>query len=245
MPAMPAMPDPQLSHGRLLRQPVRTVWPLWFMTYLGGYAFAVLVGIVINPLFELLAGYASYGQDQSWLVTPAMLVWAILLGASIGVLQWLVLRLYFPGLKWQRWVVPTGVGLVISLLWVFLCGGSLLLVLILRELYNTNRYTPLIFTLIACVVLAGVGAILGAIQQRVLSQYVVHTRRWVWVSTLASAAGGLLFGLVFMVTREGSGYFSFGPWYALSLGAVFFATLGLITGIMLYKMLKEHFASTP
>jgi len=125
-------------------------WLLWTGATTGGW----VIGSAISFLLSLILSMAGLGaaletdpanlsQETMLLLLAASLAMLLIIGVSVGALQWLVLRRHVVGL--QRWPIFTGLGFALGS-FVFLAfmglGVGLMQWLMLRRDLNKTGWWP-------------------------------------------------------------------------------------------------------
>jgi hypothetical protein len=125
-------------------------WLLWTAATMGGW----LLGSALNLLLSIGLSMTSLGaaanadpadisQSDALILTGVLLVSFLLVGLSVGGLQWLVLRRQVMGL--QRWAIFTGLGFALGTFayWPFMgLGVGLMQWLLLRRDLNKTGWWP-------------------------------------------------------------------------------------------------------
>jgi hypothetical protein len=125
-------------------------WLLWTIATIGGW----LLGSVINVLLSIVlsmtglgaaanADPANISQSEALILIGVWLARLLLIGLSVGAVQWLVLRRHLAGL--QRWAIFTGLGFALGSFayWAFMgLGVGLLQWLLLRRDLNKTAWWP-------------------------------------------------------------------------------------------------------
>lgn len=154
----------------------------WVALTATGLLAGIALGLVLQDPLEVLVGMI--------LVTPAA---TALVGASLGLAQWIELRRRLRGAAW--WLAATtlglGAGLAVGVVAVELAGQALL-----GEPMRLFRLDPLPRTVGLFVVGLLAGGVLGLAQGAVLRRNQVGIRRWVLLSALGLGLGFSLGSLV-------------------------------------------------
>ena len=180
------------------------------------WVFLSAIGWYIGFVMGFLAGFAPIELIGH---TPlgeglATCVWAIVLGAVVGIAQWVVLRERVPGAG--RWVWASIAGLAVA-------GGVGGAVVVAGANADWG-------SLAAVLVVALGGAVTGILQWLVLRSQVSRAGWWVLASTVGWALGVLVASTIPPGNNET------GPLWAL---AVTGAVLGVVTGGALVWLLRQ------
>jgi hypothetical protein len=197
-----------------------TFWNIW-LAWIAANAIAWTVGFGLAQIYSrALYANDSYiqrvleGADYIWtrpLDSPvATANYGLMLGAAIGLGQWLVLRRRFD-IKWQWWLAATALGFTLH---------GLLLGLSVGQTASGEVNDTALGLLCASV------ALLGVPQWLVLR---LHLKRAGWWLL------GSFVGLVLAGPDRAGGTSSLLGWIAVSLGAG--ATFGIVTAFFLYFMM--------
>jgi hypothetical protein len=125
-------------------------WLLWTAATIGGWVIGSLISFLLSVILSMLglgealnANPADVPQETMLLLMGASLVMLLVIGASVGALQWLVLRRHITGM--QRWAIFTGLGFALGS-FVFLAfmglGVGLMQWLLLRRDLNKTGWWP-------------------------------------------------------------------------------------------------------
>jgi hypothetical protein len=188
-----------------------TVWPLWIVSHLFSIPVAMLIMLAV---IAIVPGIVGLSQDLSRLVPFALLP---ALGATTGVLQWVLLRRHLQ--RGTPWIIVTVLGWLVGL---FLGYLGWLLAKILG--YSEQPVA------VAGIVLPSFGVAVGVTQYLVLRRVVARAGWWVVANTLGYGA------LILTVT---------GPITSI-LEAVFLISLpALITGLALVLLFRQRGETEP
>lgn len=176
-------------------------WLLWVLATIGGWLGGTALNIVLSLLLNMTglgdavnANPDQISQETALILMGVSLIIFVIIGASVGGMQWLVLRRQMTGL--QRWAIFTGLGFAagsfVSLAFMGLGVGLMQWLILRRDLNKTGWWPvmntvawplgylfgsrlgtlvgdalgmPLLGTLVSAVV---IGAIIGAITGAVL-----------------------------------------------------------------------------
>jgi hypothetical protein len=125
-------------------------WLRWTAATAGGWVLGSAISYVLSLLFSLTglsaaldANPADLPQETMLLLMGVSVLMLLIIGVSVGALQWLVLRRHVPGL--QRWAIFTGLGFALGA-FIFLAfmglGVGLLQWLLLRRDLNKTGWWP-------------------------------------------------------------------------------------------------------
>ena len=159
----------------------RSYWKLY-----GWWVLFSTIGWAAGPILLLL----SMGRE---LDLPGMAIGLLVLGAIVGLAQWLVLRLEIPAAGWWVLASTLGVALGVALIWAFLGLVGLLL-------GPSGRAVPQLSGGITALTIAVSGGTMGLLlggaagmgQSKALPWRITDVGWW----ALASAIGGALDGAI-------------------------------------------------
>jgi hypothetical protein len=125
-------------------------WLLWTAATTGGWLLGSAITLLLSMLLSVTglgaaldADPATVSQEMMLLMMGVSVVMLLLIGASVGALQWLVIRRHVMGL--QRWAIFTGLGFALGS-FVFLAfmglGVGLIQWLLLRRDLNRTAWWP-------------------------------------------------------------------------------------------------------
>ncbi len=128
-------------------------WLTWTLATAGGWLGGVLINFAVISLLglgalsaELNTNAGQISQETALLLLVAQLVVLMILGGSIGVLQWLVLRRQVPNVG--RWIPATAVGFAVGSfaypVFFLGIGIGLLQWLVLRRDLNKTGWWPVL-----------------------------------------------------------------------------------------------------
>jgi hypothetical protein len=240
--AQAAGPKPPVKRKR--PHPVRTAskgqgrvmaltWLGWLVASAVGWSLGWVLG---PPLSEALAGaVADAVYPFPAHVIAGTVDWAII-GLTMGVGQWLVLRRHITRAGW--WVVVTAVSLAVvgavkSLLGPYM--DDIIFDLIgWTEYIGGWRLVPLVGPLFGVLMEGLSGLVVGLAQRPVLRRQVGKAGRWVPISALAWGIGSAVVALVIWMAGEPSDEM------AMQLTAVMGGVvLGVVTGLGLVWLLAK------
>ncbi len=125
-------------------------WLLWTAATIGGWLLGSIISSLLTMLLSVMGLGAAFNADPAdvpqgtvLLLMGVSLLMLFVIGASVGALQWVMLRRHLTGL--QRWPVFTGLGFALGA-FAFLAfmglGVGLLQWLMLRRDLNKTGWWP-------------------------------------------------------------------------------------------------------
>lgn len=191
--------DQTASHPDVDWKAERTHWDFWLQWVLA----SALAGIVASGLVVDVTLVWAENMDLYLGVNAAMI------GATFGIMQWLVLRRQILNADW--WILASVAGWVI--------GEGI-------ALFATMGFTRILNISISAVV---IGAMIGIMQWLVLRHKVYGAKWWI----LASTMGWTLGELTSLFIEWGA------MLRGLVVGAIVGAVVGAVTGFVLVLMLQD------
>lgn len=165
----------------------RALWLRW----VGANTLGEAVGLGATALVGLVVATVVEGGRAEALLPALFMILsgALLEGAGVGTLQWLVLRRLFPNMAWLRWASATALGAGIA--WTLGMIPSTLTV------FNADAATTTEIALMSDLAMSGMaalmglmlGTILGFPQSWILHDFVEHASRWIPANALAWMPG--------------------------------------------------------
>ncbi len=186
---------------------------LWVFLSAMGWSIGFTMGFVAGYAPIELIGHTPLGEGLAFCVHK------IVLGAVVGILQWVVLRERVPGAG--RWVWASIAGLAVA-------GGVGVAVIVAR---GPTRIESLATVVGTTLVVALGGAVTGMLQRPVLRGQVSRSGWWVLASTVG-------WGLGMAVTGAGMSALAVGDFCGL-MGFFGGAVLGAVTGGALVWLLRQ------
>ena len=171
-------------------------WLLWAAATAGGW----LLGSAINILLSIVLNMAGFGaafnadpasmsQSTALMLMGVSLALLLIIGLSVGAMQWLVLRRHLPDLP--RWAIFTGLGFALGS-FAFLAfmgaGVGLLQWMLLRRDLNKTGWWP-VMNAVAWPVGYMLGGVLGTAVGAAVSSPLLG-------SLLSAALAGAIIGAV-------------------------------------------------
>jgi hypothetical protein len=127
-------------------------WLLWTAATIGGWLLGSLINVLLSIVLSmtglndvLSADPADVPQSTVLILMGVSLALLLIIGLSVGALQWLVLRRHVTGL--QRWAIFSGLGFALGTFayWPFMgLGVGLMQWLLLRRDLNKTGWWPVI-----------------------------------------------------------------------------------------------------
>jgi hypothetical protein len=186
-------------------------WGFWL-----AWVLASIMGLVVGALLGMSVAYGLFDRDG--VDATIGITGGIVMGATSGFLQWVVLREKVARAGW--WVLASALGFAIA-------GGTLGAIRI-----NENY-------VMAGILFAAVFGVAGGIMQwLVLRQQVVRAGLWILASILGSLVGAIGFPISSAIGAAGNYGLS-----AMVFGLLFGAGLGAIPGAVLAWLLRQSHSS--
>lgn len=215
----------------LLHEPGVGAWALWSVLYGVGGAVGSLISSFVGSLFFPDGGGLGVAVPLPQMVVG--LVGTFILGATIGLAQWLMLRLYMYKVNW--WPVVTGLGLALA---------SGLIAIVLPTIFplpatadpNYEQAAAIRDTVNGAIV----GLMVGAAQAAILVRKVTD-RTAIGIFVLTNMLGWLALALLasFLATAIGT-MRELGDTRQTIILFLSFTLAGMISGLELINILKKH-----
>lgn len=196
-------------------------------------AAAEFVGLGLS----VAAGYLLFQQASTWIIFFGMITFGIFLeGIVVGWLQWIVLKTKLSGLTAQAWIGATAFGAGIA--WTLGMLPSSLMDSVAAQDGDGAMAEPnaLFLYVMALVMGAVLGPILGCAQAFVLRHHVNHPYRWLPANAVAWAVGMLVIFVGIDLALAASS-----PLVSILIAALTLlitgTSVGLLHGLFLVKML--------
>lgn len=194
---------------------------------------------VVVALIRLAEGIVSDAMGKGAVTSLLIGIMGLIARAAI---EWFVLRMYLPGIRYIRWLVAQPIGIIVG---AFFAIGADLPLLFSRPggaVINSPSGKNIFFVVTVLVVTGSV----ALAEWYVLRRHTALHARWTWV--IASAFGATL-GTILMILLGSVVGYTYPSGGTLSIQAILFqilsgAILGLATGPVLAEMVRKRSPDT-